>query len=219
MTDNQKNRLRVYKQLGISPKRVLDIGAYEGKWAKGFLEIYPDSEILMIEANPKKSEILSTFQERNSKMSYLISLLGNEEKDIEYFTCTTGCEEGNSIYKEKSFFPFSSTVLPMRKLDNIINQDIEYDFIKLDCQGTEVDIMKGGTKIIEKAEMIILESQVQEWNIGAPFITDVLNFMDNLGFKLFDIIDFHYQQHGILLQADLTFLKKDHKLFNLEQLA
>ena len=51
---NQVGCFKNLKQLGFSPKVVLDIGAYEGLWAKEFKIIYPLAKILMFEAQPSK---------------------------------------------------------------------------------------------------------------------------------------------------------------------
>ncbi len=51
-------RFNFYKSKGIDFNEVLDIGAFEGYWTKDFKEIFPDSNVLMIEANSDKEEKL-----------------------------------------------------------------------------------------------------------------------------------------------------------------
>ena len=53
-----EKRFNHYKNLNVQFKTVLDIGAYEGHWAKLFTSIYPDANVLMIEANTEKENIL-----------------------------------------------------------------------------------------------------------------------------------------------------------------
>jgi len=55
---NQEVRLLYYKSLGIKFDKVLDIGAYIGTWKDMFKKIFPESNILMIEANKEKEKIL-----------------------------------------------------------------------------------------------------------------------------------------------------------------
>ena len=54
----QEERFLYYKSLGIKFDKVLDIGAYLGTWKDMFEKIFPESRILMIEANKEKEEIL-----------------------------------------------------------------------------------------------------------------------------------------------------------------
>ena len=53
-----EKRLRFYENHGINFKKILDIGAYNGEWKDAIQKIFPQSEILMIEANQDKEEIL-----------------------------------------------------------------------------------------------------------------------------------------------------------------
>ena len=55
---DQQLRFNYYKTLGVNFKKVLDIGAYLGTWRDMFQKIFPDAEILMIEANKEKEEVL-----------------------------------------------------------------------------------------------------------------------------------------------------------------
>ena len=103
MNLSQEERLSFYKKIGINFKQVLDIGAYEGHWKSMFKNIYPDSEVLMIEANKDKENILK------SKGSYFIGLLSSEDnKEVDYFKCNSPKtpQTGNSIFLENTSHKF-----------------------------------------------------------------------------------------------------------------
>ena len=53
-----EKRLKFYEKNGARFKKILDIGAYNGEWKDKFQKIFPESEILMIEANKDKEVIL-----------------------------------------------------------------------------------------------------------------------------------------------------------------
>ena len=91
-----------------------------------------------------------------------------------------------------------------RKLKNI-------DFIKIDTQGSELDVLKGGKDTVSKAEFILLETQNLEYNKNAPFTEDVILAMKSYGFRLFDILETHYLATGQLFQVDLLFAGKTSK--------
>ena len=50
------------KSNGFYPETILDIGAYEGNWTKAVIDIYPESKIYMIEAQPGKTPMLEKIQ-------------------------------------------------------------------------------------------------------------------------------------------------------------
>jgi len=215
LTENQKNRITLIKNLGMEPKSILDIGAYHGNWAKAVKEIFPDSYIKLIEGNKDNKEELE-----KTGFPFLIDVLYKEKVDKEYFKCQTGCGEGNTIYKENSFFPFGSETVTCNTLDDALDDDpLQYDLVKIDCQGAELDIMKGGVETIKGAKALLLELPILEYNEGAPTLLETLTYIDSVGFRIFDIIDFHNQSKGLLLQIDAIFLRKDNPIFTIKQLA
>ena len=64
-------------------------------------------------------------------------------------------------------------------LDNVIPKDLKIDFIKIDVEGGEFDVMKGGRNIIEKYKPIIIfefeKEAAEKYNINA---NDVYNFLN-----------------------------------------
>lgn len=98
----------------------------------------------------------------------------------------------------------------MRTLDSYIEEhNIPYpDFIKIDTQGSELDILDGATKCLEHTVMVLLEVSIHRYNKGAPLIADVIQYMNNKNFEIVDIIENHII-NNYLAQIDILFAKKD----------
>ena len=86
--------------------------------------------------------------------------------------------------------------------------------IKIDTQGSELDIIKGGKNIISQAKYVILELSLKEYNKNAPNITDTISYMNLLGFNNMRIIDNHVWinhdnvfKYGEIFQIDAVFTK------------
>jgi hypothetical protein len=79
-----------------------------------------------------------------------------------------------------------------------------FDFIKMDTQGSELDIIKGGQRICKKAKYILLEVAVIEYNEKAPLENEIILFMENFGFKEFFTIGEHFNGEQ-LVQKDIVF--------------
>ena len=58
------------------------------------------------------------------------------------------------------------------------------DLVKIDVQGCEKDIIKGGIDIIKHAKHLIIELQHVEYNLGAPKCFETIPYIESLGFKL-----------------------------------
>lgn len=209
-SQNQFNRFSSLKQkIGFTPKKILDIGAYHGDWSTMTKEIWPEASFTLFEANKFCEDKIK----EKGFDRYFIEVLGDRNEEVEFHVCLTGCGEGNSVYKEQSVFPFDRVKRQMKKLDDIIQE--EFDFVKMDTQGSERLIIEGGKKTITSSPFIQIETQIQEYNKNAPFCIDMINYMDSLDYKVYDITDFHYNSLGMLIQIDILFAKKNLNIFHL----
>ena len=92
-------------------------------------------------------------------------------------------------------------------LDSLFNGK-NFDLIKIDTQGSEIDILKGGIETMKKASFIILEMPfLGEYNKGAPDFYDHIIFMKKHGFVPYDLPEQH-RANGILIQIDIIFIKQ-----------
>ena len=92
--------------------------------------------------------------------------------------------------------------LPMNKLDDIINES--FDFIKMDTQGSELDIIKGGLNTIKKCKYLLIEVALVPANENAPLKEDIVKFLSNYNFKPVDVLYDHISD-GKLTQQDVLF--------------
>ena len=196
-------RLKFYKNRGIEFKNILDIGACNGSWTLLVKGIFPQSNILMIEANHDKEKILKKIG------NYKIALLSSEEKkEVNYYKSVGSDASGNSIYLENTNYKFIPEKRITSTLKVILPKDSNYDLIKMDVQGSELDIIKGGLDIVKKSKFLLLELQIFEYNKDAPMIHDVVKFLKGINFELIDIFDLLYSSDGSLIQLDGLFKNK-----------
>jgi FkbM family methyltransferase len=188
------------------PYRILDIGANIGQFHKECKAIFNDSYIFSIEASAECESLLQQITE-----NYYIGLLAKDNTNYTFYkrkndpTCT-----GNSIYKELTQF-YSDDQLDIIKkkvikLDDLFEEESEFDLIKIDTQGSELDIISGGSKLCSKAKGILLEVSLTQYNENAPLYDDVIQFMNDFGFEIKEILDEQYN-HGSH-QQDILFIKK-----------
>ena len=210
--DGQIMRLYEVNDMGIQPNAILDIGAHTGQfhnWAKG---VWPDSAIFMIEANPLHESALDRLSMMNGG-NYLIAALGDEEREVTFYTRSDKPHtEGNSYYKEANYWDIPQLVqenkIKLQKLDNIFEDDAVFELIKIDTQGSELDILKGGRELIRKASAVILEISLIEYNEGAPTAEETINYMNEIGFVEKMSIGEHYDGETVV-QKDLLFTNKE----------
>jgi FkbM family methyltransferase len=197
------------KRLGFNPSFALDIGAHAGDWTIDFKEVFPDSDILMFEALEEKTALLQKIKESHSNTDYHIGLLSAEDgkeysfhKDETASHVSLTSNGGNVTLKSESL----DAIIERKQLKKLP------DVIKIDVQGFELEVLKGGNKCLQNAACCMLEVSLLDLD-GTPMVLEIMNFMDSFNFQLYDITQFMRRPYDkALFQCDFIFIKKDSPL-------
>lgn len=181
-----------------------------------FKKIFPSTtEIYLFEAAEKHIDKI-----KQTGMPFHMGILGDEDgKKINFYESKVNYESGNgdSYYKENTKVYSDEYIIKnemtMKKLDTVI-QEKKWpyaDIIKIDTQGSELDILKGADTCLELAKFVLVECSVQEYNSNCPKIDDIISFLSKYNFSIFDIYQCQYH-NGQLLQIDIMFCKNNHPM-------
>lgn len=214
MSSGVKNRLVKLSNQGFKPKKILDIGANVGEFTIMCETIWPEVESNMVEANKNCEAKLSKLDQ-----PFFIEVLGENDGDelTFYLTKDNDLCTGNSVYLEKTEHYSEDRVIKekreTKKVDTLFKGET-FDLIKLDTQGSELDILRGSTEVIEDTKYVLIETSLKEYNIGAPLEKDIVGYMKSIGFGKYDILDVHKWpvnhglfQKGEVFQRDVLFYK------------
>lgn len=207
---SQKGAFNTLKKLGWNPQCCIDVGAYHGEWAKMFLSIFPNSRVLMIEAQEGKKEILrNTISVTKNNLEFEIGLLGAKNGEEVLFI---EMETGSSVYQESSPYKRTKTTKKLVRLDTLLENHPDFissNALKIDAQGYELEVLKGCPSLLKNLEVVLLEVSLVKINKGAPSFSEVISFMSSNGFKLFDFCSQIRRKDGVLWQTDLMWIRDD----------
>ncbi len=183
---NSLNEYLIELSHNFTPNSVLDIGANIGEVSSFCKDLWPNSNILMIEANQYCQPYLLT-----TNIPFIIATLSDRDnlKVPFYFQPDNLIGTGASYYIEQTQW-YNNPIVEEKittTLDTLTFQT--YDIVKIDTQGSELDIIKGGPNLISKASYVILELSIKEYNKNAPSIGEVIVYMQSIGFDHIRIIE------------------------------
>lgn len=199
--------MQLYKiQQYFHPHRILDIGANIGQFHQIAKQTFPDSFVFSIEASNECEPHLKQLTD-----NYYIGMLTKDNNEYDFYSRKNDpTSTGNSIYKELTRF-YSDDQLDIIKkrgikLDDLFETDSEFDLIKIDTQGSELDIIAGGINLCNKAKGILLEVSLNEYNENSPLYDEVISYMKKIGFESKEILD-EQRNHGSH-QQDILFINE-----------
>lgn len=201
------------QQLGFNPAVVIDVGAYIGEWTSDLKHIFSSARVLMIEPQPGHLDRLRAVAAAFNGVELAPVLLGGQERDSVSFHI---CESASSVLKESARPTVVSTIsVPMTTLDRFA-ADTRFarpDFIKLDVQGYELDVLRGGELALASAEAVLMEVNLLGILDGAPLFHEATGFMGERGFQVYDICSFFRRPYdGALWQVDVIFVRSSSPL-------
>lgn len=207
-------RLENLRDRGIVIESLLDIGAAHGHFAKFFRTIWPNSSVTALECNERDRKHLD---QTNFDVRYVC--LGAEPCTKTFYINPDEPDGGgSSFYREGTVF-FDSPLTEDKAIVTLDSLDLgPHDFVKLDVQGAELDVIEGGRQTIEAARYALLEMSFAHYNPGSPLIDDILPVMRAMGFRMIDTFGPHEGGHlylGQKVQVDVLFAKETEPVFSL----
>jgi FkbM family methyltransferase len=194
------NHIRYLENMNINPQVVYDIGSCTLHWQRHAARIWPASQIFLFDAN----RALKKLYDRTLQNYHLGVLTDQDNKAVKFYKDPMNLG-GNSYYKENTIHYNETHAIPEigNTLDTIVKENNwpTPDLIKIDVQGAEIDILKGAQWCLKTCEHIILEAQHVEYNLGAPNVENVIEYMTSIGFELVSKInissidgDYHFRK-------------------------
>lgn len=192
-------------KLDIPINVIYDIGANNGSLSMKLKKIFPKSEFILFEANSIHIKSLEL-----SRLRYFIVVLYKENKLLPFYNLG---KTGDSIYKENNLDAYDS-LKPLLVQATTLNEFVSEnelpipDLMKLDTQGSELDILQGGVDLLSQVSIIVLEVPILNYNHGAHKIEQIFNFMQDNSFIPIKLVESHIVK-DCLVQMDIAFMRLD----------
>jgi FkbM family methyltransferase len=178
------------KTIQYTPSVVFDIGSAVLHWVKEAKKVWPNTRYIAFEAMTQVEEWYKEYG-----IEYSLGVFSDEDNKEVIYHCNPVYLGGNSYYKEnEKYSPAAKNIYTKefeelrhtKTIDSIVqlyNFPLP-DFIKIDVQGAELDILKGMKNTLKEVKHILVELQHVEYNVGAKQINESIPFIESLGFEL-----------------------------------
>ena len=150
-----------------------------GNGLKTFFFHFPSSNLLSIEANPDNLAPL-----KRVNPDSIQACLAETSEIRTFYLPNPAVEKNNtgvSLYKE--VLPgYQDPVCLELKTSTLDGLKRQFDLIKLDVQGAELDVLKGGYATLDTAKIVMIELSLCRYNLNSPLAAEVIAYLHNRGF-------------------------------------
>jgi FkbM family methyltransferase len=200
--------LQSAKRRGYEPLVIIDAGANVGEFARLSRALFPDAVVHLIEPQPACLPALERLCARPGYVLHPYALGANRgaaRLSIEPEGVTTGAyiaAEGVAVEREAE--------VELRTLDELGLElhASQRALLKLDLQGYELEALRGADTSLQSIECVLCEVSFFA-QPGQPLIAEIISFLDDHGFKLYDIASITGRRRdNRARQADLLFARR-----------
>ena len=219
----------VKKNLDLSrilptPVHIVDIGAADGfdpRWRQFGSQL----QLTLFEPDDESFEKLRSDYKNDSRVKCIKTALSSSNAKRNFYV--TAWPRASSLYKpndkffEKHFLRDHFKVVKTIEIETrtLVDCCQPFDFIKIDTEGHDLDIVVGAENLIDQCIGILIEVHFNDmrYNGEAPLFGDVDNYIRSKGFKLIEIkspTGSHYlvenknlESKGFILASDFLYFR------------
>jgi len=108
--------------------------------------------------------------------------------------------------------------IPVKKVtypvDMLMEGLPEISMMKIDTQGSELEVLKGANKVLKEVEVLYITVPLMRIHRGAPLALEILSYCKEKGFELLNYVDGDARGNlDALVHVDLTLAKTNSPLF------
>ena len=200
-----------------SIRTILDIGANTGDFALTMARRFPEARIFSFEPLADAHAELCRRTSGERRCTVMAVALGDTDADVEMQRCVYS--PSSSILPmtdlHRQAFPFTAgAAIPervrVRRLDDVaatleLRDDV---LVKIDVQGFESHVIRGGEATLRRARFIIVETSFCTLYDGQPCFDEIYRSLCGLGFSYAGNWDqLTEPKSGRILQADAIFVR------------
>lgn len=169
---------------------IIEAGAHKGKDSLELFKQWPESTIYAFEPVPELYQILQRSTAHLETIHVFNYALGDQIAQKNLYKCTGKIDAASSLYEPSDYFAtkpvhFIPIQVNITTLDNWSLQENvrSVDFLWLDLQGGELDLLHGAETLLKTVKVIHTEVNLIERYKSIPLYPTIKNYLAQYGFR------------------------------------
>jgi FkbM family methyltransferase len=204
--------MRRLRGQGYQPDFVIDVGASHGIWSFTVSQLFPEARYILIDPLTSQYEQFARdYFIGNIPLAELLEVaVSNQEGRLNLqvspnFYCS-------SLLNPADLRDYQPLEVVVTTIDQIASQQqiSGRGILKIDVQYAENLVLEGAQAFLPQVDLIIAELSVIRYDEKALVISEMIHWLDQLGFRYYDETgEWRSPIDGTLLQKEIVFIRQD----------
>lgn len=203
----------------LNIRTVIDVGANEGQFARKISSFIPEANLYCFEPLAEPFSKLSAWaQTQGERVECFQLALGNQEGVMEMYLheqhtpsssllkATNLCHNQYPQTRNKHLEPIKMSTLDVT-LSERLNSSYGEIFLKLDVQGFEDRVLRGGRQVLDKCKVVLLEASIDQLYEEQADFYSLVQILHDAGYHYGGNLNQTYGKDGRVVFVDAIFLR------------
>jgi FkbM family methyltransferase len=188
MARNEKMVSRYFRKYGFAPATVIDVGVLSG--TPFLYKSFPDAKFILVD--PLEESRAAVTKAWSGRIDFDFHVCGASEEEGEVdLTIPVGrpaLATASSARNNDRSEGAERRRVPTRRLDDVVAGATGPYGLKVDTEGHELSVLKGGLGILAQCEFVITETSIKRRFPEGYRFSEMVAFMADQGFELHSIL-------------------------------
>ena len=195
-------------EIGFEPSTVIDVGVADG--TPELYRSFPNSKFLLIEPIKEFKDSLEAICKQYDAKYVIAAATG--QKGTTFINITPDLSGSTILAPKEPYLEFKAREVTTVTIDGLVDElGLKSPFIiKVDAQSSELHVLSGAIRTMERSEIIVLEVPMFQFVEGGPQFFDIVSFLKKNNFVVYDIVGNGYRSlDNALAEVDIVFVKEN----------
>jgi FkbM family methyltransferase len=198
------------RQLGFTPRHVVDVGANRGIWTRAAFKYFRDPVYTLVEPQAHLRSYSQDLIAQGCKLNWITAGCGDCSGTAPFFVRYRD-DASTFVDRPDTSAGSQCITVPIFTLNEIVASSGAGlpEMVKIDAEGYDLKVLAGASDLLGKTDIFLVEAVV--WGVGGAYdnsVAKVVSFMAEAGYNLMDITELNRSpRYGVLLLCELAFLR------------